>query len=161
MWWFFSWFVMNEMINVCLYVLMYIEVVLKVCMIGVYKYFVISACRCIFLCTFVWDCRRNLIICGRIFAWCAAMYAKMRVICINLFIRRPTKTFDECTGFFHSINAGIRSQWNYICKSFSHAIFIENIIQFSWILSRYYSCGYHWCDMFQINMSTFLLSVSF
>ena len=53
-----------------------------------------SACGCIFVCIFVWEFRRNLIIYGGIFIWCIVIYVYTWVICDHLFIRISTKSFE-------------------------------------------------------------------
>ena len=69
-----------------------------------------SACRCIFVCIIVWDCRRNLMICGRLFVSCVIIYVKTWLICDHLLIPIGKKRFEERAVFLHLIDVGLCSQ---------------------------------------------------
>ena len=62
------------------------------------------------------------------------------------FIHIHMKQFDKRAVFLHLVKAGVCSQWNDLRIEFTRASLIEQIMQNSWFLSHYSSCGYHFCE---------------
>ena len=123
MWWFFTWFVMNKMINCCLRKTSVVHVVVQRRTsedeyTGNYEVLLVWWCVKLYLYVGLYDNVDVSILYKVGFSWCAVIYIKIKVIFIHWFICSRKKQFDKHTVFLLVIESSVHIQWKYLHTSF-------------------------------------------